>query len=61
MIDIYHYSSYKGHFQLDFGADACGGVAGYLDDALFYEGNYDHWWDNRWNNPFAVPHAAYNS
>jgi hypothetical protein len=46
MIDVKHYSSYKGHFQLDFGADFHGGVAGYLDDALFHAGNWDHYWKN---------------
>jgi hypothetical protein len=33
-IEVSTYVSYKGYFQLDFGADFVGGVVAYVDDVL---------------------------
>lgn len=43
-IDVTIFVSYKGYFQLDFGADFVGGVVAHVDDNLVYAENWDHYW-----------------
>jgi len=43
--DVNVFTYKKAYMQVDFGADATGGVVALFDDEVVYANNYDHWWN----------------